>query len=92
MVQYLPWAGLHNERRHLVYKHSIVALNLTLFELNCNNLIDSVLLVRLRTSADDSKKTIIKLLKKLSKYLGRKFDSVENLVVLRVCGTIKKYC
>ena len=56
MVQYLPWAGLHNERRHLVYKHSIVALNLTLFELNCNNLIDSALLVMLRTSVDDSEK------------------------------------
>lgn len=79
MVQYLPWAGLHNERRHLVYKHSIVALNLTLFELNCNNLIDSVLLVRLQTSADDSEKPFLKILKKLAKYLGRKFDSVKNL-------------
>ena len=52
--EYLPWAGLHNERHHLVYKHSIVALNLTLFELNCNNLIDFALLVMLQTSADDS--------------------------------------
>lgn len=69
MVQYLPWAGLHNERRHLVYKHSIVALNLTLFELNCNNLIDSALLVRLRTSADDSEKIIFKNLAKFGKIL-----------------------
>ena len=52
--EYLPWAGLHNERHHLVYKHSIVAPNLTLFGWNCNNLIDSVLLGMLQTSADDS--------------------------------------